>query len=186
MLKLPRNLVVADQGSDINIVYPRLVKELGLRLISIKKLKIPPIRMTVADGTWVDLKQFVILHVLVEGIKRKVWAFACPTESKSNSKAVALLLGVPYLEEVCAQIHVPSRSVEIGDAERGEGRVTIPTAGQIPVQPKLEPVLEDESDSTEDDEDADSEEETSGDDESGEQEAGSSEEGEDEDSDEDF
>ena len=53
---IPRNQVTADQGSDINLVYPDLQKRLGLQLLPLRQLNIPSIRITVADGTRYELQ----------------------------------------------------------------------------------------------------------------------------------
>ncbi|OQO11727.1 hypothetical protein B0A48_03454 [Cryoendolithus antarcticus] len=146
----PRNTVIADQGSDINLVYPSLQKKLGLKLRPVKQLNIPFIRMTVADGKTCELTHWASFQVRVQGIKRSVWALACPTDSRD----IALLLGIPYLDSVDAQIRVRSTMIEIGDKARGEKIVKVQAKDCKPVAPKVEPV-ESSGDSTDEDDSED-------------------------------
>lgn len=131
---IPRNEVIADQGSDINLIYRPLVARLQLPIMSVKQFQIPAIRMTVADGTKCDLQHWTHFEVKIQGIERKVWAFVCPTESQGLS----LLLGVPYLEEVDAQIKIKSNMIRIGDSKRGEEVVTVQAPDRKPIAAEVD------------------------------------------------
>ncbi|SMR65000.1 unnamed protein product [Zymoseptoria tritici ST99CH_3D1] len=111
-----RNQVAADQGSEINLIYPHLRKALGLKLRDIGEIDLPPMDMSTANGGLTPLKHFVIFNLNVEGMSREVWAFACPTE-RSN---LSLLLGVPFLHDINAVITVKTNTIQIGDKSRNE------------------------------------------------------------------
>lgn len=120
-LTIPRSDVAADQGSDINLIYPKLRKMLDLKRYPIKDLKIAKVHMTVANGARYELTHWVYLHVNVQGVTRYIWAFVCPTDAQG----LALLLGRPYLEDVDAQIGIRANQIDIGDATRGEKRISV-------------------------------------------------------------
>ncbi|PPJ53210.1 hypothetical protein CBER1_11916 [Cercospora berteroae] len=138
MLTLPRNLVVADQGSDINIAYPPLKKMLDLQLLPLAVSGTPMVKMTVADGTYSELRHFVVFNLVVEGIVRKVWALYCPSKNQAGNHAVALLLGVPYLTLVSAKIDVRANYIDIGDATAGEPIVRVHAPNKTPISAKTE------------------------------------------------
>ncbi|SMY30405.1 unnamed protein product [Zymoseptoria tritici ST99CH_1A5] len=69
---VPRNQVAADQGSEINLIYPHLRKALGLKLRDISEIDLPPMDMSTANGGLTPLKHFVIFNLNVEGISREV------------------------------------------------------------------------------------------------------------------
>lgn len=114
-----RNQVLADQGSDVNLIYEPLRKYMDLKLRPLKDLGLmekESLSMTTADGGSHELKHWVSFNIDVMGIKREVWAFVCP----GTQGGLALLLGCPYLANVNAHIHVRDGTIELGDPEVGE------------------------------------------------------------------
>ncbi|KAK1821260.1 hypothetical protein LTR12_004318 [Friedmanniomyces endolithicus] len=176
-----RNRVAADQGSDINLIYPELQKRLGLELILTKKLQMLNMSMTVADGTKCYLDHYTVLNIEVSGIERSAWAFVCPTQTKN----LDLLLGILYLSSVKAKIDISNNSIEIGDKKRDEGRVKVRTPEVKLVSPKItrrseegarvveveESSKDDEGDNDESSDDGEGEVETSDDEDTSEDEA---------------
>ena len=73
-------MVAADQGSDINLIYPHLRKELGLKMRSVAQLNLPPIKITVALGQQLSITHWVQFECDVAGVQRTVWALVCPTD----------------------------------------------------------------------------------------------------------
>lgn len=116
--EINRDYVMADQGSDINLMYPNLVQHLSLKRRPISELLLPRTNlcMTTADGRTNVLKHWVSFHVNVDGVKRETWAFVCPSEGKR----ISLLLGLPFLESVDAHFHIREGVLTLGDKTRGE------------------------------------------------------------------
>lgn len=157
-LRVPRNQVVADQGSDINLIYPDLVRHLGLSTRPTHELDLPPIKMTMPDGTQCSLKKWVNFMITVDGIEREVWAFVCPTQGRR----ISLLLGVPYLESVDAHIRVRDSTIDIGDVARSEEVRTIESCERESMPVVVEPeTVEEDDESTEEEYDAPSSDEFS-------------------------
>ncbi|SMY30407.1 unnamed protein product [Zymoseptoria tritici ST99CH_1A5] len=96
---------------------------MGLTLRHTADAGLPPMSMTTASGTTTRLKHWVAFRANVEGIKRSVWAFACPTE-KGN---LSLLLGLPFLNDVNAVIGIREGTITIGDPELSEQPITLKT-----------------------------------------------------------
>ena len=136
-IDVDRNLVMADQGSDVNLIYPDLVKTLGLKLLPIKLLNIKKMRMGLANGSHHDLTHWVKFHVAVGPVHRQVWSFVCPQESKGLS----LLLGLPWLNSVNARIHVRDKEIFIGDHAKGEETVKMTVPLMQSRRAKPEPVV---------------------------------------------
>ncbi|KEQ83932.1 hypothetical protein M438DRAFT_335659 [Aureobasidium pullulans EXF-150] len=133
---IPRDHTAADQGSDINLIYPTLMKALKLEYLPISQLNLPNIRMTMPNGARCELKYWTHFNVQVENITRRVWAFVCPEEGRS----ISLLLGIPYLESVDAHIRVRESVIEIGDKSKGESVTSIAAPTRNSVAPFLEAV----------------------------------------------
>ncbi|MCJ1396664.1 hypothetical protein MMC18_009556 [Xylographa bjoerkii] len=150
--KVPRDDAIADQGSDINLIYLELRKFLGLELRPLEELGLPKFRMTLANGAVQELRHWVHLYISIAGIDRVVWAFACTTSGTN----MALLLGVPFLSSVDAKIRVRDEIIEVGDVTRGEAVMEVSTPQCALLTPKIE-VEEDQEDETEDEETDESE-----------------------------
>ena len=114
--------------------------------------------MKVVNGSRCELTRWTHLNVEIQGITRNVWAFVCPT----GNKKLELLLGMPYLESVDAQIDIRKSKIRIGDRDRGETPVHVTAPKCTPVSPMVDKVeVEEESDSSdESSEEEDSEEES--------------------------
>ncbi len=133
---ISRNETVADQGSDICLIYPNLREHLGLQLRPISQLleNKPSLRMTTADGGVHELRHWVTFMVEIQAIKREIWAFACP----SNGQNISLLLGLPFLESVDAHFHIRRGIIEIGDSDLGEAVIAIKAPQITSLKPRLE------------------------------------------------
>lgn len=138
---IPRQLTHADQGSDLNVVYPPLVKRLNLQLRDLKEIDHRQLYMEVAGGSAVPLTHWVYLNVEVDGIYRRTWAVVAPGEDFQCAKhpRLLLLLGLPWLISVSANTDIRDESLLIGDTRRGEKRVEVlspatkATSAKVPV-----------------------------------------------------
>ena len=72
--------------------------------------------MKVANRLRCKLIRQTYLNVEIQGITRNVQAFMCPTRNKK----LELLLGIPYLESIDAQIDIRKSKIRIGDRDRRE------------------------------------------------------------------
>lgn len=174
--KIPRDEALADQGSDVNLIYPGLREHLDLTLRPLSDL-IPGrvhLYMNTADGGKQSLKHWVTFHVKVANISREVWAFACPNPGSN----ISVLLGIPYLEDVDAKIHVRNETIEVGDISKGEVVIKLRAPRSEHVAPKLhaevdagksggklpmKATVEDDSDTEDEEEDWDSESDSNSD-----------------------
>lgn len=121
--QVPRDHVLADQGSDINLIYPVMWKFLKLKLRPVSELMLPDtvLHMRTADGERSTLAHWVIMRVKIAEIERDIWAFACP----SDNHHLGMILGIPFLEDVDAHIHIREKILELGDRSRGETVVSL-------------------------------------------------------------
>jgi hypothetical protein len=159
--QISREHVVADQGSDINIIYPDLVNKLGLKRRNTSELGQGPLSMTVANGAAQQLHHYVKVYVRVGSILRYVWAFVSP----HNYHRLALLLGRPWLNSVDAEIYVRQSKIVIGDKAKGEKVEVIQGPRYMEHQSLkhlLVPVNNDNSSSSEDSSDSDGSSTSSG------------------------
>ena len=108
-LGLPFGCAKADQGSDLVIINEQLAKALKLKFRSSRELDKEGVKMTVASGDNHALVYWVVVHINVEGIKRRIWAFVNPKYSSTH-----LLLGLPWLNSVEAKIDVKAQEIRIG------------------------------------------------------------------------
>lgn len=157
-ITIPRDEVLGDQGSDINLIYPGIREFLGLELRPLAEIGLPSFRMRLPNGSVHEMEHWVYFHLEVAGVKRAVWAFACPTAGKDLS----LLLGLPWLDSVDARFSIRDRIVEIGDTDKGEDTVTLQAPKVVKsMKPKIEVpkvTVEDATDSEESDDEDSSEE----------------------------
>lgn len=86
-----RSGAMANQDSDINVAYPKLVQELFLVLYPVSKLGVKSLTMHTSDRSKVALTYWVKFHTEVKGLYRHVWAFVAPHDGGS----LLLLLGLP-------------------------------------------------------------------------------------------
>jgi hypothetical protein len=77
-----------------------------------------------ADRNSSALLAYTSFMIGVNGIWRRVYAFIRP-ELKNNQGELSLLLGLPWLDDVDAKIHIRQSAIEIGDQSRGEKTVTL-------------------------------------------------------------
>lgn len=114
----------ADQGSDMNVISMGLVRSLGLELHLLSEIGFKGLSMRTADHRDTPLQHWVWLHIGVEGIWRYIRCFVAPevvsvTES-GRSEHLSLILGIPWLYAVDAQISIRRSSIMVGDKSVGE------------------------------------------------------------------
>lgn len=124
---LPDFHVKADQGSDLVIINPKLVRRLGLRVRPTSTLVNHRLGMSIANGDSTELKSWVKFWVEVSEIQQEMWAFVTPKENPN----VSLLLGLPWLRSVDAKLFIQKKEIHIGDTKKGE------TVSQIPCSTTL-------------------------------------------------
>ena len=113
---LPDSYIKVDQGSDLVIINPKLVKRLGLKVRPTSTLANHRLGMSVANGDSTELRSWVKFWVEVSGIQREMWAFVTPKENPN----VSLLLGLPWLRSVDAKLFIQKKEIHIGDTKKGE------------------------------------------------------------------
>ncbi len=113
---LPDSYVKADQGSDLVIINPKLVKRLGLKIRPTSTLAPHCLGMLVANRDSTELKSWVKFWVEVSGIRREMWAFIIPKENPY----VSLLLGSSWLQSIDAKLFIQKKEIHIGDTKKGE------------------------------------------------------------------
>ena len=124
---LPDSHVKADQGSDLVIINPRLVKRLGIKVRPIRTLALHCLSMSVANGDSTELKSWVKFWVEISGIQREIWAFVTPKE-KPN---VSLLLGLSWLQSIDTRLYIQKKEIHIGDSEKGDVIFQIPCSTTV-------------------------------------------------------
>ena len=155
-----RDHVLADQGSEVNMIYPHLLEFLKLETRPIEQLGIRPISMTMANGTTHTIREWVHLYISVAGIKRIIWALVCPSPNGS----MGLLLGVPYLSSINAFINIREETITVGDSNKNETQMVLRSPFFQPAAPRIQvsmPSQPAESDS-EEESDEESGEDTEG------------------------
>ena len=123
-------IVQADQGSDFNFISKELVTKMGLTVQMIFCDHIHGesgwVVMRTIDGTETCLSEYVNINIGVSGIWRDIQCFLLPKAKSSQTRTVVredmvqLLLGIPWLFDVNAVIHVKDSKIQIGDTSRGE------------------------------------------------------------------
>ena len=99
---LPDSHVKADQGSDLVMINPKLVKKLGLKIRPTSTLVSHRLGMSVANGDSTELESWVKFWVEVSRICRQMWAFVIPKDNPN----VSLLLGLLWLRSVDAKLFI--------------------------------------------------------------------------------
>ena len=158
-LTVDRSGAMADQGSDINMAYPKLIQQLGLILYPVSKLGVRSLTMHTSDGNKVALTHWVKFHTEVSGLYRHVWAFVAP----HSGGPFFLLLGLPWLESVDAVFKIRDEELMIGDKANNE-KVRVLKNPDLSKQDSAHLEIAADKDSSEDEESSESEE---GDDEGG-------------------
>ena len=121
---LPLSVSQADQGSDMIIVTVGFLRKLRLPAKRLSERGFQGLTMNVADGTSAELSYYSDFEIGVLGVWRKIEAFVRPFDD-SNIDEVHLLLGLPWLHAVDANIKIRESIIEIGDVQRGEKVVKI-------------------------------------------------------------
>jgi len=114
---LEKRVVQADQGSDMNIIHPKLVQRLGLEINPLEAVGFKGLCMTTADHKDTPLTGWTIVNVGVEDIWRTIRCFVGPD---SHNPQVELLLGLPWLYSVDAHISIRDSKITVGDRSLGE------------------------------------------------------------------
>ena len=85
--------VKANQGSNLIIINPKLVKRLRLKIKPTSTLANHHLGMFVTNGDSIELQSWVKFWVEVFEIQREMWAFVTPKENPN----VSLILGLSWL-----------------------------------------------------------------------------------------
>ncbi|RKF75237.1 hypothetical protein GcM1_235090 [Golovinomyces cichoracearum] len=110
---LDKGAVQADQESE-----KTLISDLLASTLSLESQEIPDVRgfmMQKADGNLTTFRTFAIFKFGVAGIWRTVHAYIRP-KPKSGEDTVSLLLGLPWLFSVKANINIYENCITIGDS----------------------------------------------------------------------
>ncbi|KAG7007159.1 hypothetical protein G7Y79_00011g030570 [Physcia stellaris] len=110
----------ADQGSDLVLIDSKLAHDMGLKIHHTSEFVKHQITMTVASGQRKVLSHWVMLNINAEGIKRRLFAFVNP-----HAMGTKLLLGLPWLRAVKAQLDIAAKTITIGDKMLDESPIII-------------------------------------------------------------
>ncbi|KAI6247177.1 hypothetical protein HI914_05024 [Erysiphe necator] len=120
---LNNSIVCADQGSDLVLISPQLVRILRLEKNTLSSPQNQVITMGTADGASHRITEWVSFVFVSGGITRHVHAFVRPDKGMTND--LFLLLGLPWLHSVKAVINIVKSQIRIGDKRLGEKRTTL-------------------------------------------------------------
>jgi hypothetical protein len=123
-VSMPIGMTHGDQGSDMNLISEPLRKAMGFTVITLNSKGWSGLTMNTADGNSSPLSAYTTFMMGVNGIWRRVFAFIRPV-SKGNEGELFLLLGLPWLDDVDAKIHIRQSAIEIGDRSIGEKPITL-------------------------------------------------------------
>ncbi|POS81976.1 hypothetical protein EPUL_005906, partial [Erysiphe pulchra] len=115
---LDESMVCADQGSDMVLISPQLVRVLQLQKNSLNEINNQGITMGTADGTSHRITEWVSFVFVTGGIQRQICAFVRP--ERGPTLDLFLLLGLPWLHSVKAMIDICRSQIKIGDKNLGE------------------------------------------------------------------
>ncbi|KAF5178074.1 Zinc finger, CCHC-type [Thalictrum thalictroides] len=109
-----------DQGADLNLISHELAK-----ILKLPSIKLPqPIFFGTAEGRLTSATHYTEIKIGVSGIWRHAEALLLPPTS-GNPRS--LILGLPWLFDVCGSLNIPKFTLTIGDPEKGEIVVNIQT-----------------------------------------------------------
>ena len=117
--KLTKKNTQADQGSEMNVISPALVKQLSLTPRPLSEVGFLGLCMETADRRETLLEHWVSFDFGVEGLWRTVKCFISPA-IPGTPDTPRLLLGMPWLHDVNAVIAIRGSSIQIGDPGAGE------------------------------------------------------------------
>ena len=108
--------IKVNQGSDLVMINPKLVKKLRLKIKPISTLVSHCLGMFVANGDSTELEIWVKFWVEVLGICWQIWPLVTPNDNFN----VSLLLELPWLQSVNAKLFIQKKEIYIGDIKKRE------------------------------------------------------------------
>ncbi|RKF51419.1 hypothetical protein GcM3_222040 [Golovinomyces cichoracearum] len=114
------NYTHVDQGADLNLIYNYLAKVLKLPSIELPK----PILFGTAEGRLTNATHFSQIRISVAGVWRCAEALVLPP---ATGNPCSLILGLPWLFDVCGNLDIPTFTLKIGDTSKREERVNVQT-----------------------------------------------------------
>lgn len=115
---LDSSMVCADQGSDLILISPQLVRVLNLERKAFADSSNQVITMGTADGTSHRITESVSFIFSTGGICREIYAFVRP--ERDHTVDLFLLLGLPWLHSVKAVIDICRSQIRIGNKDLNE------------------------------------------------------------------
>ncbi|RKF71561.1 hypothetical protein GcC1_097023, partial [Golovinomyces cichoracearum] len=122
-VKLKPGTTQADQGSDINIISDKLARDLKIKPIKLGSHMV--LTMGTANGDSTQLHQYTAINICVEELWRTIQIFVRPPTTNDRS---TLILRLPWLYDVDADIKIRKFQLRIGDKSKGEKSRTIQTS----------------------------------------------------------
>ncbi|POS82318.1 hypothetical protein EPUL_006443, partial [Erysiphe pulchra] len=120
IVALDINSTHVDQGADLYLISDYLVKMLRFQTIKLPK----PILFGTAEGRLTNATNFTKIRIGVSGVWRCVEALVLPPAS---GNPCSIILGLPWLFDVCGNLDIPTFTLKIGDITKGEKRVELQT-----------------------------------------------------------
>ncbi|POS82529.1 hypothetical protein EPUL_004700, partial [Erysiphe pulchra] len=120
IVALDINSTHVDQGADLNLISDYLVKILRFQTIKLPK----PILFGTAEGRLTNATNFTKIRIGVSGVWRCAEALVLPPGS---GNPCSIILGLPWLFDVCGNLDIPTFTLKIGDITEGEKRVELQT-----------------------------------------------------------
>ena len=114
IIEISFDLIKIDQKSNLIIINQKLTNDFDLKMYSIIKIDSRNIRMIVINDNHHKFHFFVIFHVHVEKINRKIWAFV-----NSNHNEIQLLLNFSWLNSISTMMNIQKKII-IDDTAQNE------------------------------------------------------------------
>ncbi|KAI6249539.1 hypothetical protein HI914_02094 [Erysiphe necator] len=127
---LNNSMVCADQGSDLVLISPQLVRILRLEKNTLSSPQNQVINMGTADGASHRITERVSFVFVSGGITRHVHAFVRPDKGMIND--LFLLLGLPWLQIVKAVINIVDSASSSDDDNGSGGGIIFPPTSSNP------------------------------------------------------
>lgn len=117
-LTMNQSHIQADQGSDMNVIFTSMIKQLELQFHSLSDVSFADLMMKMTDHWETELHHWVFLDLRVERIWRQICCFITSEHSSSISETehLSLLLRIPWLYSVNAIIEIRGSKIEIEDS----------------------------------------------------------------------
>ncbi|KAI0997336.1 hypothetical protein K3495_g10850 [Podosphaera aphanis] len=125
---IPNCHIICDQGSELNLITPKLAQLLHMPLYEIEDGIGIGMGMRSANSEFSSLKHFVTFEFEIDGVHRVVSAFVRPDSTgRALFSDLSLILGQPWIWTVHGVPDVRGGTLHFGDETLGEVRQVLHT-----------------------------------------------------------